>query len=247
MTAPCRLDPHADCTGTGAACQLHRPACPGPVDLSPAAVRERVAARRKSNDTTPAAPAKEETMPDPTPRATGICPRCDKPDRKLGSSPDWPSPICASCKAVLGKARRSGLEAPPVRKVGAANKPAAPASPKKAPSAKPETRAAAPPAPEPIAQRRPAQGPTPTIPAATPQPPPSRGTHDVTLAVVGDIVARSNAGVEKYGTRLMAGNGRDALMDAYQEALDLCCYLRQAITERDLASGAKVNVSVARG
>ena len=28
-------------------------------------------------------------------------------------------------------------------------------------------------------------------------------------------------------------NGRDALVDAFQEALDLCVYLRQAIYERD--------------
>jgi hypothetical protein len=28
-------------------------------------------------------------------------------------------------------------------------------------------------------------------------------------------------------------NGRDALLDAYEEALDLACYLKQAILERD--------------
>jgi hypothetical protein len=32
---------------------------------------------------------------------------------------------------------------------------------------------------------------------------------------------------------LQAFNGRDALRDAYEEALDLACYLRQAIAERD--------------
>jgi hypothetical protein len=40
-------------------------------------------------------------------------------------------------------------------------------------------------------------------------------------------------GRRKYGTALEANNGRDALMDAYQEALDLAMYLRQAIAERD--------------
>ena len=30
----------------------------------------------------------------------------------------------------------------------------------------------------------------------------------------------------------LAGNGRDALLDAYQEALDMAVYLRQAIAER---------------
>lgn len=40
-------------------------------------------------------------------------------------------------------------------------------------------------------------------------------------------------GRRKYGTPLQAHNGRDPLVDAYQEALDLCVYLRQAIAERD--------------
>ena len=41
------------------------------------------------------------------------------------------------------------------------------------------------------------------------------------------------AGIVRYGTPLQAHNGRDALVDAYQEALDLAVYLRQAIYERD--------------
>ena len=48
-----------------------------------------------------------------------------------------------------------------------------------------------------------------------------------------DMAARDAFGREKYGTPLQAHNGRDALADAYQEALDLCVYLRQAIYERD--------------
>jgi len=50
--------------------------------------------------------------------------------------------------------------------------------------------------------------------------------------VVRDLVDRAEAGNKKYGTYLETGNGRDALIDAYQEALDLCMYLRQAIEER---------------
>jgi hypothetical protein len=50
--------------------------------------------------------------------------------------------------------------------------------------------------------------------------------------VIEDMYARDAAGREKYGTPLQANNGRDALVDAYQEALDLCVYLRQAIEER---------------
>jgi len=51
--------------------------------------------------------------------------------------------------------------------------------------------------------------------------------------VLADITARRDVGIERYGTPLQAHNGRDAMMDAYQEALDLCCYLRQVIFERD--------------
>lgn len=47
-----------------------------------------------------------------------------------------------------------------------------------------------------------------------------------------DMRARDQEGRRKYGTPLQAGNGRDALTDAYQEALDLAVYLRQAIEER---------------
>jgi hypothetical protein len=38
--------------------------------------------------------------------------------------------------------------------------------------------------------------------------------------------------VRQYGERLAAHNGRDALQDAYEEALDLALYLRQALAER---------------
>ena len=47
-----------------------------------------------------------------------------------------------------------------------------------------------------------------------------------------DLEERRRKGVETYGAPLQAWNGRDALVDAYEEALDLCCYLRQAIQER---------------
>jgi hypothetical protein len=48
-----------------------------------------------------------------------------------------------------------------------------------------------------------------------------------------DFEDRAAAGEIKYGTKLRAYNGRDTLMDAYQEAVDLCMYLRQAMYERD--------------
>lgn len=44
---------------------------------------------------------------------------------------------------------------------------------------------------------------------------------------------RDRVGRERYGVPLQAGNGRKALVDAYQEALDQVVYLRQEIEERD--------------
>lgn len=51
--------------------------------------------------------------------------------------------------------------------------------------------------------------------------------------VIADIKERDAVGRERYGIPLQANNGRDALVDAYQEALDLVVYLRQAIEERN--------------
>lgn len=66
------------------------------------------------------------------------------------------------------------------------------------------------------------------------QPPPAHrpGRPYVVDLVVADLRERAQAGERKYGTKLQALNGRDALIDAYQEALDLAMYLRQAIDER---------------
>lgn len=51
--------------------------------------------------------------------------------------------------------------------------------------------------------------------------------------VIQDIEARKAFGKAKYGTLLQPFNGRNALMDAYQEALDLAVYLRQALYEAE--------------
>lgn len=48
-----------------------------------------------------------------------------------------------------------------------------------------------------------------------------------------DIEDREEYGVSTYGTRLQPFNGRNALVDAYQEALDLVVFLRQAIYEAE--------------
>ena len=65
------------------------------------------------------------------------------------------------------------------------------------------------------------------------QPPPVRNERvAIQDLVIADIEARKAVGLERYGTLLQAFNGRDALMDAYQEVLDLAVYLRQALEER---------------
>jgi hypothetical protein len=46
-----------------------------------------------------------------------------------------------------------------------------------------------------------------------------------------DIAYRERLGEQRYGTKLYPYNGRSAILDAYEEALDLAIYLRQVIEE----------------
>jgi len=55
---------------------------------------------------------------------------------------------------------------------------------------------------------------------------------DIQSLVIEDIGRRREVGIERYGTALQPHNGRDALLDAYEEALDLTMYLKQALVER---------------
>lgn len=55
--------------------------------------------------------------------------------------------------------------------------------------------------------------------------------HDL---VIQDIADRKLFGFNKYGTYLQAGNGRKGLKDAYEEILDLVCYIRQYIEEHGI-------------
>jgi hypothetical protein len=48
-----------------------------------------------------------------------------------------------------------------------------------------------------------------------------------TGSLVPDMLSRHELGVQRYGVPLRVWNGRDALADAYQEALDLVVYLEQ--------------------
>lgn len=67
-----------------------------------------------------------------------------------------------------------------------------------------------------------------------PEPAPTPNHHSPAWSlVIRDMADRDMFGRSKYGTPLQPHNGRDALKDAYQEALDLAVYLRTAIYERD--------------
>ena len=69
------------------------------------------------------------------------------------------------------------------------------------------------------------------------QPEPVRSEHSVSVtdAVIKDMVDRRELGIKKYGVELLSNNGRDALLDAYQESLDTTLYLKQCLIERDRA------------
>lgn len=63
------------------------------------------------------------------------------------------------------------------------------------------------------------------------QPPPQPGEGDVWKLVIADMEERHDVGIARYGTPVQPFNGRNSLVDAYQEALDLVVYLRQKIEE----------------
>jgi len=49
--------------------------------------------------------------------------------------------------------------------------------------------------------------------------------------LIRDMRERDAEGRKRYGTPLQPHNGRDAVIDAYQEALDMVVYLKQAVIE----------------
>lgn len=51
--------------------------------------------------------------------------------------------------------------------------------------------------------------------------------------VFADMRSRVQVGMDRYGKPLTVHNDRDALVDAYEEALDLVVYLRQELHRRD--------------
>lgn len=67
-----------------------------------------------------------------------------------------------------------------------------------------------------------------------PAPTPTSG-RPVWEMVIEDMHARNRFGAEKHGTTLQVDNGRDKLVDAYQEELDKCVYMRAWIEQRNAA------------
>lgn len=66
---------------------------------------------------------------------------------------------------------------------------------------------------------------------ATDQPLPVGGDREVQQALIDAISARRDLGIRKYGQPVMTNNGRSALRDAWEEAIDLLVYLTQALLE----------------
>lgn len=65
------------------------------------------------------------------------------------------------------------------------------------------------------------------------QPPPiPNASVPVWDLVMADMEERDRVGRARYGTPLQTHNGRDALVDLYQELLDAVVYIRQVIEER---------------
>lgn len=66
-----------------------------------------------------------------------------------------------------------------------------------------------------------------------PQNPPIAGEEVVLKFVIEDLKKRALMGKRKYHRYLETFNGRNALIDAYQEALDLVMYLKQQLLEME--------------
>lgn len=53
------------------------------------------------------------------------------------------------------------------------------------------------------------------------------------IEVLKDMRARFRFGLQKYGKPVRPYDGEDYLQHAYEEAMDLCVYLKTCIIERD--------------
>ena len=64
-------------------------------------------------------------------------------------------------------------------------------------------------------------------------PGPNKEKRPVYPEVVKDLLERVEMGKKEYGEALHTNNGRPALQDAYEEALDLAMYLKQRLMEEE--------------
>jgi hypothetical protein len=78
------------------------------------------------------------------------------------------------------------------------------------------------------------------------QPLPVGGNECVQDALIADIQARRDLGIQRYGSALMTHNGRDAVQDALEEAVDLAVYLKQVALETRDRQAALARVAAVR-
>lgn len=71
----------------------------------------------------------------------------------------------------------------------------------------------------------------------SPKPNNSQPIHE---QVIEDMKRRAESGKASYGTYLQVNNGRDPLLDAYEEAMDMALYLKQAILERPAVNRERI-------
>jgi hypothetical protein len=64
------------------------------------------------------------------------------------------------------------------------------------------------------------------------EPTSAQGRTEVLPLVVADLHERIEVGTSTYGSPLAVESENDALRFAYEEALDLCLYLRQELERR---------------
>ena len=71
--------------------------------------------------------------------------------------------------------------------------------------------------------------------------------HDIqaTDAIINDLHARTQKGIETYGRPLETFNGRDAFLDMYEELLDAFQYAEQTVLENMGPDGSDVKMFIA--
>lgn len=77
------------------------------------------------------------------------------------------------------------------------------------------------------------------MPVTTPQ------SVSVFAALHKDIDARNRKGWETYGKSLETFNGRDSLLDVYEESLDMTVYLKQRLLEDVVRNKAMQDLEMA--